>query len=458
MPSTNVLSYVKSNRDRFLTELKELIAIPSISTLSEHKDDVRRAAEYLVAQLRTKVGLAEAHLIETEGHPLVYGEWMGEAGKPTVLIYGHYDVQPVDPIELWKTPPFEATLIGDNLYARGAVDDKGQMFAAIKALESLKVADGTLPCNIKVLLEGEEESGGESIAAYVESHAAELAADCTLILDTNMSTKGKPSISYALRGLTYMEIEARGAGHDLHSGGYGGIAPNPFQALCWVLGAIKTPDGKIHIPGLYDKVRPLSDQERETLQRQSDALEQSIMAAGELTSLPGEAGYSILERATARPTFEIHGIKGGFTGEGAKTVIPAVATAKVSLRLVANQRPDEVLELVRSRVAELTPDGVTIEVRNLHGGDPVETPLDAPVMQKAAKALEEEFGKPVEYERSGGTIPIAALFSTVLKLPVVMMGFGLPDDNVHAPNEKFYLPNFYAAIRSVAGFLELVGE
>lgn len=456
MTHATIRDYVESNHDRFLDELKALVAIPSISTLSEHKGDVRRAAEYLVAQLQ-QIGLDNTQVIETAGHPLVYAEWLGAAGKPTILIYGHYDVQPVDPIELWRTPPFEPTVVGDNLYGRGAVDDKGQMFATVKALESLKAVDGELPCNVKVLIEGEEEAGGAAIAEYVQSHAEELAADCALILDTGMIEKGQPTLTYSLRGLTYLEIEARGAGHDLHSGMYGGIAPNPIQALAWILGGLKSPDGAINIPGLYNSVRPLSDQEREFLQRQSANTTAQLMQAAELTSLPGEAGYSVVERATARPTFEIHGISGGFTGEGAKTVIPAVATAKVSLRLVANQRPAEVADLVRRRVTELAPEGVQITVRDLHGGDPVETSIDAPIMQVAAQALEEEFGKPVEYERSGGTIPVAALFSAVLRQPVVMMGFGLSDDNVHAPNEKFFIPNYYAAIRSVAGFLKRVG-
>lgn len=457
MTDTGIRDYVESNKERFLDELKALVAIPSISTLSEHKSDMRRAAEFLVDQLKTRVGMDNARVVETAGHPLVYAEWLQASDKPTVLIYGHYDVQPVDPIELWRTAPFEPTVVGENLYGRGAVDDKGQMFATIKALESLKATDGTLPCNIKVLVEGEEEAGGAAIAEYVQSHAEELAADCALILDTGMVEKGQPTLTYALRGLTYLEIEARGAGHDLHSGSYGGIAPNPIQALAWILAALKAPDGTINIPGLYNSVRPLSEQEREFLQRQSADATPRLMEAAELATLPGEAGYSVLERATARPTLEIHGISGGFTGEGAKTVIPAVATAKVSLRLVANQRPAEVTDLVRRRVAELAPDGVAITVRDLHGGDPVETPLDAPIMQVAAQALEAEFGKPVEYERSGGTIPVAALFSAVLHQPVVMMGFGLADDNVHAPNEKFFIPNYYAAIRSVAGFLQRVG-
>ncbi|MBC8160847.1 MAG: dipeptidase [Roseiflexaceae bacterium] len=451
-----VREYVEANRERFLDELKELVAIPSISTLSEHQADLRHAAAWLAAHLREQIGMDTARVIETGGHPLVYGEWLQAPGKPTVLIYGHYDVQPVDPLELWKTPPFEPTVVGENLYGRGAVDDKGQMFATIKALEALK-ATGGFPCNIKLLIEGEEEAGGASIAQYVQDHPSELAADCALILDTGMVAKGVPTICYALRGLTYLEIEARGAGHDLHSGSYGGIAPNPIQALAWVLADLKSRDGTINIPGLYDTVRPLSEQERATLERQSKQLAPGLMQAAELHALPGEAGFSVLERATARPTLEVHGIRGGFVGQGAKTVIPAVATAKISLRLVANQKPDAVLELVRQRVAELAPEGIELIIHEHHGGEPVEVGLDAPVLQQAVAALEEEFGHPVEFERGGGTIPVAALFAAVLGQPVVMMGFGLADDNVHAPNEKFYIPNYYHAIRSVAGFLSRVG-
>ncbi len=457
MTTSSVHDYVTANRERFLDELKELVAIPSISTLSEHKQDVRRAAEYLVTQLQERVGFANAQLIETEGHPLVYADRMEAPGKPTVLIYGHYDVQPVDPIELWRTPPFEPTVEGENLRGRGAVDDKGQMFATIKALETLVATEGALPVNVRVLIEGEEEAGGEAIATYVAENPEKLAADCALILDTGMVEKGVPTICYALRGITYFEIVANGADHDLHSGMYGGVGPNPIQALAWVLADLKRPDGTITIPGLYDTVRLLSEQERSSLERQSEKGATRLMSAAGLKELPGEAGYSVLERATARPTFEVHGIRGGFTGEGAKTVIPATATAKVSLRLVANQRPDEVLELVKKHIAGMYFPGITLEVRDIHGGDAVETPLDAPVMQVAAAALEHEFGRSVEYERSGGSIPIAALFASVLNLPVVMMGFGLADDNVHAPNEKFFIPNYYAAIRSVAGFLQRLG-
>ncbi len=457
MADSQIAAYVDANAARFLEELKALVAIPSISTLPEHSADVRRAGAFLVAHLRDQLGLA-AELVETAGHPLVYGEWLGAPGRPTLLIYGHYDVQPVDPLELWRTPPFEPTVEGDNLRGRGAVDDKGPTFATLKALDTLLHVEGALPINVKVLIEGEEESGGESVAAYVRANPERLAADCVLVLDTGMVEPGQPTISYGLRGLAYAEIVAQGAGHDLHSGAYGGIAPNPIQALAWVLSDLKGRDGTINLPGLYEMMQPLTDSERAALERQSELEAETLRVAGELSELPGEAGYSVAERASARPTFEVHGIRGGFVGEGAKTVIPATATAKVSLRLVPDQDPLRVVELLDARVRELAPPGVTMEVRNLHGGDAVVLSLESPQLRAAAAALEEEFGRETAFVREGGSIPVVALFDALLKAPVVMLGFGLPDDNVHAPNEKFYLPNFYAAIRTVAGFIKRLGQ
>lgn len=459
MNTSKIASYVEENKDRFLEELKDLIRIPSISTLPENAEDVRRAAEFLAANLREKVGLENVEIIKTEGHPLVYAERLEAESKPTVLLYGHYDVQPIDPVELWKTEPFEPTLVGDNLYARGAVDDKGPMFANLKAIETLlKTGDGKLPVNIKLLLEGEEESGGESIAHYVKHNGEKLKADCALVLDTAMVEKGVPTISHALRGIMYAELIAKGAAGDLHSGVYGGIAPNPLQTLAWAIAEIKGRDGKINLPGLYEMARPLNDEERQALETQSQAQEEELKSAAGLKELPGEEGFSIAERATARPTFEVHGIIGGFTGAGAKTVIPAEATAKISLRLVPGQNPDKIFDLLADHVKTLAAPGTTLELKAVHGGDSVLLPLDAPVLQIAAKALENEFGKPVAFQREGGSIPIVAQFAQQLNMPVVMYGFGLADDNIHAPNEKFYLPNFYHAIRTVAGFLTLLGN
>jgi acetylornithine deacetylase/succinyl-diaminopimelate desuccinylase-like protein len=454
MGRAEIETYVQAQRERFLDELKELVAIPSISALSEHKADIRRAAEWLAGQLRERAAMSTVELIETEGNPLVYAERLGQQGRPTLLIYGHYDVQPVDPLDVWQTPPFEPTLRGENLYGRGASDDKGPTLAAIKALETLHALHGELPINVKLLIEGEEEVSGEAIKTYVRQNPARLAAEAVLILDTGMVAKGVPTITYGLRGLTYVEIEARGAAGDLHSGLYGGIAPNPLQALAWILADLKRPDGTINLPGLYDMLREVSDAERAILERQSREGEASLREAAGLASLVGEAGYSAMERKAARPTFEVHGIAGGFVGEGAKTVIPARALAKVSLRLVPDMDPQRVAELLRRRVAELTPAGITTELRVLGLGEPVVLPLDEPALRRAAVALEEEFGRPTEFVREGGSIPIAALFSSVLGAPVVMLGFGLADDNLHAPNEKFFLPNYFAAIRSVAGLIE----
>jgi acetylornithine deacetylase/succinyl-diaminopimelate desuccinylase-like protein len=456
MSDPRVHAYIAANERRFLDELKELVGIPSVSTLPEHHADCRRAAEWLVAQLRDQAGL-QAELIETDGRPLIYGEWLGAPGKPTVLIYGHYDVQPVDPLDLWKTPPFEATIAGDSLYGRGAVDDKGPTLAALKALEALARGAGGLPVNVKVLIEGEEECGGEAVEAFVRQNAERLRADCALVLDTGAAGPGDPAITHALRGIVYAEVYARVAKGDMHSGVYGGIAPNPLQALAWVLADLKGRDGRINLPGLYELMRPLSAEERATLVKQSEFTAPLLQGAAGLAALTGEAGYSPEERRTARPTLEVHGIIGGFTGEGGKTVIPAEAKVKLSLRLAPGQRPGEVFELLRRRIAELAPEGVTLEVVNLHGGDAVLLPVESPYLTAAAAALEDEFGRRPELVREGGSIPIVALFDGVLGIGTVMLGFGLADDNVHAPNEKFYLPHYYGAARAVAGFLQRLG-
>lgn len=453
MSNSKIAQYVESNRSRFLDELKELINIPSVSTLPEHRPDVRRAAEFLVRNLRERVGLTNAALIETLGHPLVYAESLAQTGKPTVLIYGHYDVQPADPLELWRTPPFEATIEADNLRGRGAVDDKGPMFATIKALETLMRAQGELPVNVKVLLEGEEETGGASVETFVKDNAEKLRADCALVLDTGMIEAGVPTISHALRGILYAELRARGAQGDLHSGVYGGIAPNPLQAIAWALADLKGRDGRINLPGLYELMPPLTETQREQLRAQSEKQERELKLAAGLRELPGEIGFDVATRAAARPTFEVHGIAGGFVGAGAKTVIPAEATAKISLRLVAGQAHAQVFKLLENRVRELGAPGIELTVRPIQGGDAVQLPLDSPYLRVAAAALENEFNQPVAFLREGGSIPIVALFDEILRIPVVMYGFGLADDNVHAPNEKFYLPNFYRAIRTVADLM-----
>lgn len=456
-PASGARAYAAEHRDRYRSELMDLLRIPSISTLPEHRQDIRRAAEYVADALK-RAGLDTAEVIETEGHPLVYGEWLRAPGKPTVLLYGHYDVQPVDPLDLWNTPPFEPTIKGDNLYARGASDDKGQMFSLVKALDALLHANGALPVNIKVLIEGEEEAGGESIEAYVKAHPERLKADAALIYDTGMPQVGLPAITYGLRGILYTELEVRGAKRDLHSGIYGGVAPNPIHALALILTGLKDRDDHIHIPGFYDSVRPVTEEERKNWASYPFDIEKSIKAELGISVLTGETEYPAEERRTARPTLEVHGIIGGFTGEGAKTVIPNVVKAKVSMRLVPDQRPNEIFPLFERAVRDVTPPGVEVTVRNIHGGDGLIVPLDSPWTQAASRALRSVFDRDPIYLREGGSIPIGALFDSVLHAPVVFMGFGLPDDNLHAPNEKFYLPHYELAIQSAIEFLCEVGK
>ena len=453
---TQLETYISANEGRFLEELKGWLRIPSISTLPEHKGDVRRAAEYAAEQLR-QLDFAQAQLIETQGHPLVYGEWLNAPGKPTVLIYGHYDVQPVDPVELWDSPPFEPTVRGDNLYARGACDDKGQTMLVFKALESLIRVDGKLPVNVRVLIEGEEEAGGESIDRYVREHPDRLTCDTAFICDTGMPSKEIPALIYGLRGITYTEVEVRGAKRDLHSGEFGGVAPNPLHALALIIAGLKDAEGHIHLPGLYDKMREPSEAERVFWQSNPLNIEGMLKEEMGVSQLSGEPEYSAMERLGARPTLEVHGISGGFVGEGAKTVIPAVGKAKISLRLPPPLNPDEVFTLLEKRVKELAPPDVTVTVHDLHGGAPVLVDPDTPPMRAARAALSEVYGHEPVLLREGGSIPIAALFSDLLRAPVVLMGFGLPDDNLHAPNEKYSLTQFYRGIRSVASFLQKMG-
>jgi len=450
---TQLEAYITENEGRFLEDLKGWLRIPSISTLPEHAADIWRAAQYAVDQL-TVIGFERARLIETSGHPLVYGEWLKAPGKPTLLVYGHYDVQPVDPVDLWHTPPFEPTIRGDNLYCRGACDDKGQTMLVFKALESLMTVNGTLPVNVRVLIEGEEEAGGESIEHYVKTHPERLGCDVVLICDTGMPAKDLPALIYGLRGIIYTEVEVRGAKRDLHSGEYGGIAPNPLHTLAIIIAGLKDAGEHIHIPGLYDKVRKPTTEELKFWNEDMLHINGLLLEEMGVSQFTGEAEYSPMERIWARPTLEVHGIIGGFTGEGAKTVIPAVSKAKISLRLPPDVKSEEAFMLFERRVKELAPAGVEVRVDKIHGGEGVMVMPDSPPMQAAAAALKEYFGKEPIFIREGGSIPIAALFHEVLNVPVVMMGFGLPDDNLHSPNEKYSLSQFYKGIRTVASFLQ----
>jgi acetylornithine deacetylase/succinyl-diaminopimelate desuccinylase-like protein len=449
-------AFVQANQDRFLEELKTLLRIPSISTLPEHDGDVRRAAGFVADSLRA-IGMEHIEIIPTTKHPLVYADWLHAPGKPTVLCYGHYDVQPVDPVELWNSPPFEPTLLDGKLYGRGTADDKGQFYMHIKALETVRAVNGAFPLNVKFLFEGEEEIGGTSIAKYVAENPQKLKADVALVSDTAMYGPGIPTLCTGLRGLVYMEIEAQGPGRDLHSGNYGGAAPNAVYGLVELLAKAKNADGVIQIPGVYDDVEPPAPAEKKSWDGlpfdEKEFLEKEVGG----TQLTGEPRYSVLERIWARPTFEVHGIGGGFTGAGSKTVIPAKALAKVSIRLVPRQNPDKVIAAVKDWVAKNTPRGIRTEVRVLSASPAVVVNPDHPAIAVAGKAFSETFGKPTVFIRSGGSVPIVGDFAEHLGIPTVMLGFGLPDDGLHSPNEKYNLENYFKGIMTLARFFEEYG-
>jgi acetylornithine deacetylase/succinyl-diaminopimelate desuccinylase-like protein len=443
----NAIEYATSKRDEFLEQLKDFVRIPSISTLSERAGDMRRCAEWVAAQMRG-MGLT-AEIFDTPGHPIVYGAWLGAAGAPTVLVYGHYDVQPVDPEDEWVSKPFEPTVRDDKLYGRGTVDDKGQVFVNLKALEALMHAHGgNLPFNVKLVIEGEEEISSTNLGAFITGHLDMLAADVCVISDTAMLSLDKPSIVYGLRGLAYMEIEVHGPVKDLHSGQFGGAVHNPAQALCEIVAALHNPDGSISVKGFYDKVRGLSPAERKALAEISSPAQQeaTLRQITGVTGSWGETDYTVSERTGARPTLEVNGLVGGFIGEGAKTVLPAKALAKVSCRLVPDQDPNEIYRLVRDHVAAITPPTVTSEVRLLHVGDSAIVPIDSPAMAALVAAFEQGFGKKPVFQREGGSIPVVADFQKHLGTPVLLAGYGLPDDGAHGPNEKFALECLYRGI------------
>jgi len=450
-----IQQYVSSNQERFLGELKDFLRIPSVSTLPEHRPDIERAAQFVADEFR-RIGMTQVEIIPTAGHPLVYAEWLGAPGKPTVLCYGHYDVQPAEPLDLWKSPPFEPDIREGNIYARGAADDKGQFFAHLKAAEGFLKQTGRLPINLKFLIEGEEEVGGKSIEKYVPAHREKLRADAVLVSDTEMFAPGLPSLDVGLRGLVYLEVHARAASHDLHSGLYGGAAPNPLIALAEIITACKNREGKILIPGFYRRVKQPSKAELAAWKRLPFNEKKWQREGVGAPALTGEKGYSVLERIWARPTFEVHGIVGGFVGAGGKTVIPAEATAKVSMRLVPDQKPDEILKLFKAHLKKVTPKGVEVSVQVLSEAPAVVVPTDNPYIEAAVETLAEVFGKRAVFVRSGGSIPVVTLFAEQLKTPVVMMGWGLPDDNLHAPNEKLNLGNFYKGIECTMRFFERV--
>jgi acetylornithine deacetylase/succinyl-diaminopimelate desuccinylase-like protein len=455
--ASSAVSYAQQNQQRFLGELKDLLRIPSVSTAPEHKDDVRRAADFVANELR-RIGMENVEIIATKGHPLISADWLHAPGKPTVLCYAHYDVQPAEPLNEWISPPFEPTERNRNIYARGAVDDKGQLWMEIKAVEALmRGHNSKLPLNVKFIIEGEEEVGGESIAAYVRKEKAKLKADFALVCDTELFAPDLPTLCVGLRGLVYTEIQAQGAKTDLHSGMYGGAAPNPLFALVEIISKLKDAKGRILIPGFYKGVKTPTKDELKAWKRLPFNEEHYRKTEVGSKVLTGEPGYSVLYRTWARPTLEVHGMPGGFVASGAKTVIPARASAKVSMRLVPNQDPDDVLKRYTKFVKKLTPKGIDLNIKVHSKGPACVVGTDNHYIKAATEAMHDVFKKDTVFIRSGGSIPIVTDFQDVLKLPSVMMGFGLPDDNLHAPNEKFHIPNFYRGIESIIRFFEKLG-
>jgi acetylornithine deacetylase/succinyl-diaminopimelate desuccinylase-like protein len=448
----NVIREIERRRDGYVDELAEFLAIPSVSTDPDHAADVRRCAAYCRDALG-KIGFPTAEVHETAGHPIVTAEWSGAPGAPTVLFYGHYDVQPVDPVELWTTPPFEATVRDGRIYGRGSADDKGQVLCHWKAWEAHFAAHGKLPCNVKVLLEGEEEIGSQHLAPFIRENRARLASDVVLISDSPMFARGVPSLCYGLRGLCYMEIHVRGARSDLHSGSFGGAVANPAQALVTILAGLKDHEHHVAIEGFYDKVRPVSESERAEFGR-LPFNEIEFRQQLDVPELVGEAGFTTLERIWARPTLDINGMISGFTGKGAKTVLPGEASAKVSMRLVPDQDPDEVAELFRRHVESHVPAGVRVRVESLHGARPYIAPLEHPGNRAAARALEKAFAAAPVFTREGGSIPVTVTFQEELAATSILMGFGLPDENAHAPDEHLDLENFHGGVLSSAWFYE----
>lgn len=448
-------SYFEANKQRFLDELLDLLRIPSISADSAYKEDVARCAE-AVKQYMLEAGVDRAEIYPTQGHPIVYGEKIIDPSLPTVLVYGHYDVQPADPLDLWDSPPFEPVIKDGKIYARGACDDKGQFFMHIKAFEIMNKTN-TLHCNVKMMIEGEEEVGSNNLEQFLKDHKDMLKADVVLVSDTSMISMEHPSIETGLRGLAYLEVEVTGPNRDLHSGVYGGAVANPINQLCKMIASLHDENNHITIPGFYDKVVELSAQEREDLNKAPFDLEEYKQDL-DINDVWGEKGYTTLERTGIRPTLDVNGIWGGYTGEGAKTVLPSKAYAKISMRLVPNQDSHEIAELFTKHFESIAPAGVKVKVTPHHGGQPVITPTDSKAYQAAAKAIKDTFGKDPVPTRGGGSIPIVALFESILGLKTVLLGFGLDNDNIHSPNEKYNVENYYKGIQTIPYFHKYFAE
>jgi acetylornithine deacetylase/succinyl-diaminopimelate desuccinylase-like protein len=451
-----VVDYIHVQRDRYIEELKHFLAIPSVSALPEHQADVRKCAEWAADHMR-QIGLQNVRLLETPGNPVVYADWLGAPGAPTILFYGHYDVQPVDPVELWETPPFEATIREGEIYARGAADDKGQVFMHFKAVEAHMKQNGRLPVNMKFFIEGEEEVGSLHLDQFVRDNKQMLSADVVVISDSAMFAREVPSICYGLRGLVYYQIDLRGTKSDLHSGVFGGAVANPAFVLAQMLAQMKDKSGKVKIAGFYDDVRELTPEERAEWKKLpfDEKAYRKELGAPKLT---GEAGYSVLERTWGRPTFEVNGLLSGFTGEGPKTVIPALSMAKVSMRLVPNQNPDTIAKLFEAYVKKIAPSTVELKLTRLHGGKPWMADFDSPYIRAAGRAIEKGFGKTPVFTREGGSIPVVATFQEELGIPSVLFGVGLPDENAHAPNEKLDLANFHGGVIASAYLYQEISQ
>jgi acetylornithine deacetylase/succinyl-diaminopimelate desuccinylase-like protein len=451
------LDYARAHREQFLAELRTFLSIPSVSTQAQHQPDVARAAGWLRDQLLA-AGFPEAQVMPTQKHPVVYAEWMAAGPTaPTVLIYGHYDVQPPDPLDEWRTPPFEPKLVGEDIFARGAADDKGQLYAHVKAVQSFQQTVGRPPVNIKCIFEGEEEMGSPSLDPFIREHNELLAADVAVISDSHILGKDLPSIVYGLRGLAYVEVEVSGPAHDVHSGIYGGAVHNPINALCAMIAGLHDEHGRITIPGFYDQVRELEPEERAELSRVPFDREAWLEQTGAPTDW-GEPDYTIVERTTARPTLDVNGMWGGYIEPGAKTVLPGKAHAKISMRLVPDQDPAEISRLIAEHLKAIAPPTVRVQVQELHQGKGAIVRRDSVWMQAACKAYAAAFGREPVFERGGGSIPVVATFQDVLGIETILMGFGLPDDNLHAPNEKFHLPNFYRGIETAIHFMDYLGS
>lgn len=449
-------AYFTEHREKHLEELNEFLRIPSISSLSEHKQDMHTAANWLADKLK-QLNIENVKIDQTAGHPVVYGEWLHAEGKPTVLFYGHYDVQPVDPLHLWESDPFNPTIRDNKLFARGASDDKGQVFMHLKMIEALFATEGTLPVNVKFIYEGEEEIGSPNLPAYVEENKKQLAADLILISDTGLYGPGKPAVCYGLRGLTGVQIDVRGPKGDLHSGLYGGGVQNAIHALAEILASFRDQHGTIQVEGFYDRVLPLSEEERQAY-RDLDFDEEALKEEVGVKELFGEEGYSYLEQTWARPTLEVNGVFGGFAGEGIKTVLPAEASAKITCRLVPNQDPDDIIQLLKAHIEKHKPKGVEVTISEFDKGAPYLTPFDHPLIQAAGRSYERIYHVPTAFTRGGGSIPIVASFNEILSLPVVLMGFGLNSENFHAPNEHFHLENFDKGLRVLGDYLHEVAN